>query len=253
MKRTHSMVAAGLLAALLTLPAAAFEVDGELHWAKRLTLSTPVTGVVEAAPAVPGQRVEKGALLVRLDQRPFKAKRSRAAANLAATKAALEEAEREMARAEELYDRTVLSDHEFQQAKIGLAAAEAAHRSARAELTLAEVALERSALNAPFDAWVLARPVEAGETVVSRLQARPLVELAEAGRMVVRVSVGADRAANLAPGMAAAVTVNGDRYEGRVRAIAMEPPEGSSLYPLEVEFDSDKPLRAGQRARVDLP
>ena len=253
MNRSLTLAAATLLTATLALPAAAFEVDGELQWSKRLTLSTPVTGVVTEAPVAPGQRVAKGTLLVRLDPRPFAARDARAAAGVASAEAALGEARREMERAEELYDRTVLSDHELQKARIGLAAAEAAFESARAERTLAAVALERSRLTAPFDAWVLERPAEVGETVVSRLEARPLVVLAEAGRMVARVAVGADRAAKLAPGMAAAVTVNGDRYEGRVRTVALEAPEGSSLYPVEVEFASDQPLRAGQRASVDLP
>ncbi|WP_459869822.1 efflux RND transporter periplasmic adaptor subunit [Endothiovibrio diazotrophicus] len=253
MNRYLSMAAAGILGLVAATPAAAFDVDGALQWSTRLVLSTTVSGVVVEAPAVAGQRVAKGALLVRLDARPFEARKARAAAAVAGAKAALDEARREMERAEELYDRTVLSDHELQKAKIGQAAAEATFESARAEHTLATVDLERSRLTAPFDAWVLARPVEVGETVVSRLQARPLVVLAEADKMAVQVAVGADRAANIAPGMAVVVKVDGEQYEGWVRTVAMEPPEGSGLYPVEVEFTIDQPLRAGQRATVGLP
>lgn len=245
-----------LSAALLTLTAfqaVAFEVDGVLAWSKRITLSTPVSGVVQSVEVVPGQRVEKGARLLSLDPRPVQARRARAAAALKSAEANREEARREMDRATELYDRTVLSDHELKQAEINLAAAEAAYASAHAELKLARLDLEYGRLTAPFDGWVLSRSVEPGETVVNRIEARPLLSLAEAGRMVARTSVGAERAAALSPGMAVAVTVNGERFEGRIRAIGMEPPQGSNLYPLEVEFTTEAVLRAGQRATVDLP
>ena len=246
-------LAAALLLAGLAQGAAALDVEGRLHWAQRLELATPVSGVIDAVHAHAGQRVEKGAPLLTLDPRPFQARLARAAAAMKAAKVAYDEAKREHQRAVELYDRAVLSNREMEVAESAFAEADAIHARARADHQLAQLDLEHSRLTAPFDAWVVERRAEAGETVVSALQARTLLVIAEAGRMVARAGGSAEQAAALAPGGEAEVAIDAQRLKGTIRAVALEPREGTGLYTVEVEFASDQPLRAGRRVAVVLP
>ena len=94
-----------------------------LQWGQRAELGTLVSGVVAEVPVRAGQSVNKGALLVTLDDRGFRARVQGAQAAVTRTGVRFEEAKREQERAIELYDRTVLSEHERQLAEIALAEA----------------------------------------------------------------------------------------------------------------------------------
>ena len=107
-------------------------------------------------------------MLLRLDSRGFQAAVDGAEARLDRARPTLQEARREVERAQELYDLGVLSDHELQLTRIALSQADAEYRLGEAGLTQARLDLEYSALRAPFDGLVLETHVAAGETVVTR-------------------------------------------------------------------------------------
>jgi multidrug efflux system membrane fusion protein len=167
-----------------------------------------------------------------------------------------EEAEREQARAQELYDRNLISNHELEVAKIAFVSAESEHQAAQAALTRAQLNVEYSAVRAPFDALVLEVRADVGQAVASDFAAVPLVTVAEAGRMVVRAPVEEGALAALTPGREVTVQVAGQRYGGTVRRVGLEPVSGGSgapRYPLEVNIKAGGALRAGQSATVMLP
>lgn len=250
--------AAGLLCLGLAWPVWAADVTGTLHWLRRVEMSTPVSGVVAETGVDAGAAVRKGQVLVRLDARTFQAAVRRAEAVVRKCKEARAEAKRELERTTELYARTLIADHELQLAKIAHAASEAELQTAEAELTQAQLDLEYSRVIAPFDALVLARSAEVGQTVVTRLQSVPLITLAEAGHMLARIEVTDQELAQLKVGQPLTVKVDGRRYEGKVHRLGLEPviaAGGLSKYEADVlfEFQSQDVLRAGQNATVELP
>jgi Multidrug resistance efflux pump len=93
-------------------------LDGHLAWAEVTRLSTPVSGVVTEIPVQPGQQVEKGAVLLRLDRKPFSDKLAAAVAIRSGLVRAADEAKRDAERTQQLYDRTVASESERQEALI---------------------------------------------------------------------------------------------------------------------------------------
>ena len=221
-----------------------------------MELSNPLSGVVRQGDVHAGDEVAKGQLLLSLDDRGFKAQVQKAEAEVIKARGARAEAERELARAKDLYDRTLLSDHELQVAKIAAASAAADFESAKADLTLARLHLEYSHVRAPFHAVVLRRSVEEGQTVVTRMQSVPLLTLAEIGRMLVRIEVGDAQLATLKRGEQVAVRVGARSYTGTVRRIGMEPVTGSGgKYALDSVFSypSADGLHAGESAVAVLP
>ena len=248
---------AATVSLVLVPPAQAADIDATVHWSRRVELSTPVSGVVARVLVDTGQRVARNELLLALDNTPFKAAVSAAEAAAASRKLDHDEAARDAKQAQELYDRTVLSTVELENAQWKATRAAADLKAARAELEQARYRLRVSSLRAPFDAWVLARQVEAGETVVADLKPPTLIVLVAAGEYQARARLSADKLGSLKPGQAVQVKVAGERYPGTVKAVGMEPLAAGAAkadaYELIVVFAAEAMLRAGQPATVELP
>lgn len=239
------------------LPVWATDLPATLDWAHRVELGTPVSGVINEILVRPGQQVGKGELLLRLDPRGFQTRVARFSASLEEARLRRAEAQREFERASELYERTLLSDHERQVAEIAAAAAEAAYRRADAGLTQARLELEYSQLRAPFDGVVVGVSGAVGEAVASGLRIRPLVVVAANHRMRAKAQLTPDRPLRLQSGQKARVAIAGGWADARIEYLGWEParqtPEGT-LYDLYVIFDTSagRRLRAGQPVTVRL-
>jgi len=246
---------AGVLFSLVSLPLAAAQWQGVVDWSQRTELSTAISGVVSQVRVKPGERVKKGQLLLTLEQGALRARVAHYRAGAKHKTLLRAEAAKELARAEELYARTLLADHDLDLAKVAYAEADAAYQASLADVRQAEEALEQSQLKAPFDGVVIARQVQPAETVISRCQVQPLLTLAASGRMRVLFSVTAEELAGLELGRAATVDVAGVRHAATIEAIAFEPEsvKGQLRYPVEVEFPAKALLRAGLPATVSVP
>ena len=163
-----------------------------------------------------GDRVAQGAPLVRLDSRDRQAAVRAAEAQVAWSREALAEAGRERQRTQELYDRTLLSDHDLQIARIAWLNAEAEHRRALARLAERQLALEYAQLSAPWPALVLRVLVAGGQTVVNRIQATPMLLLARSDRMRAAADVNPDQVEGLRQGQTLQVEM--DRHHAGRRS-----------------------------------
>ena len=237
--------------------ALAADVSAVVSWAQKVELGTLVSGMVSEVHVRPGQTVARGDKLISLDNRGFNAQVNRRLAGYQHAKAAFEEAKREDERAVELYDRTVLSDFERNQALIGLHAARATAEAARADLTEARLDLERSVVRAPFDGLVLSVGAAPGQTIVSEWQSQPLVTLADNRVYHAHAQIDASRAGRLAPGSELRATLRGEAVQAAVAYVGFEPvgrSEQGPLYELvaEIIVDDGQPLRVGETLILHL-
>lgn len=241
----------------LNITVTAAELNGELDWANRVSLSMPVDGLVVQVKARPGENVDAGSDLVLLDTRVAQAHVAQARTAVRKSELLRAEAQREWDRAKELYDRTVLSQHELQVAEIAFANADADYRAALSARTASEVALEIHTVKAPFAARVLEVHVAPGQAVVGTQQVQPLVTVAERGKLNLRAHADAAQAAGLAPGAGVTVRVGEQRYAARIAAVSAAAQDGESetRYAVEAEFavPADSSLRPGQSAALVLP
>jgi RND family efflux transporter MFP subunit len=243
----------GLFAAAASVPATAADVDALVQWSRRTELATPVSGVVASVPVNAGERVTKGQLLLALDDAPFRAAVQEAEALLAQRKIERTEVARDAKQAQELYERTVLSTVELENAKMKLARAEAGDKEANAALDRARYRLRVSALRAPFDAVVLSRHAEPGQSVAAEFAPPVLLVIAATGEYLAQARVSAGRIAGLTLGQTLSVMVDGKTYPARLKALAHEPAGGKEAYVLEALFSTAQPLHAGQAARIQWP
>lgn len=238
--------------------AQAAEVPAVLQWSQRVELSTPVSGVVQAVNVVVGERVRQGQVLLRLDERIYAGRADEAAAMVARNKEDAAEAQRELKRVQELYDRTVISVSELDQAKLRQARAAALLKESQARQRQELKNREDTQLRAPFDAVVVARQAEPGQAVAAALQPQSLLVVARAGEMLARAQVQEAQLANLKAGQEVGVGVGKQNFRGKIRTMGLEPTtrdkSGQPLYPLDVVFvPGETQLRAGAAATLNLP
>jgi RND family efflux transporter MFP subunit len=258
--RTPNRTAAALACLLLAQPGAAIalELSARLEWLHRVEMRAVENGVVDEVFVTTGQHVDAGELLLRMDQREAEAALLEARARLARGAVAVEDAERELARAQELFDRGLIAIEELKDAELARTAAVAEQESERAALAVAEVMLERTELRAPFEGIVVERNAYDGAVIYKTLQPEPLVAVAPTDRMLARALVISDVLRRYRPGQSATVVVRGERREGKVYSLGVEAvridPEGA-VYELDVVFDArpDEILRPSEFVRVILP
>lgn len=247
-------VGVSLLLFSVTVQAAQYEAT--LHWSKRVELAMPVSGVVQNVYADVGQKLPKGGKLLRLDQSVFKARVVQARSDLASEQAQYKEAEREMNRSQQLYERTVLSDHELQVAKNNKIKAQARRDQAKAMLVRARQQLKYSTLRAPFNALVLSRKAQVGQVIAAKLKPQTLFTIADADSMMARFYVGESLLSGIKLGQAAKVLLHGGEVDGVVKAIGFEPAKtagSNTKYPVDVEFPvGDRVLRDGEHVKVSI-
>jgi len=118
---------------------------------QNVELRAKVSGFLEKILVDEGQMVKKGQPLFQLNDAEFKVQLSEAAAFLSSARAAVKEAEVELARVEGLVEKKVVSPSELELAKARLAAAEARVQEALAREENARIRLGYTLICAPFD------------------------------------------------------------------------------------------------------
>ena len=145
---------------------------GSLRARRIVRIHSQEEGRVEALPVYEGDRVEAGALLVRLDDRLLRAELNKA-------EATRQQAEQDLARLQRLAGRNLVSADERLRAETAL-------RVAEAEESLLKTRLGYATLTAPFAGLVSERNVDPGDAVPRFAH---LVTLVDPQSLVTEVSV----------------------------------------------------------------
>lgn len=140
-----------------------------------IELTTRVSGVVEEVFVKAGQRVKKGAVLLRLNKTIYQAHVDEAGAEGDRLRAEEAEAKRDLDRAEELYSRTVSSTTELDAAKLRYTRAKSALSIAEARLTIAKKNLMDTELRAPINGLITTLLAAPGVVIAADCQPRVLV------------------------------------------------------------------------------
>ncbi len=239
---THSWKKYGLISILFfsfTLGANALQLNGRLEWVHKIEIRILYDGVISKVHVRTGQYVKKGALLIQLDPREAKAKLLKAKALVARSTVNLENANDELKRSTELFDRGLIAEDELKKSKSKHIAASAEKESALAGVSLAKVALERTTLRSPISGIIVTQNIWEGSIVYKTQQKEPLLAIAPSGEMLARVLVNAPAIEKFNLGQNARVNVHGKIYHGKVyskgiEAVRIEP--RGAVYELDIRF-----------------
>ena len=197
------------------------------------------------------------ALLAALDARLYEAEVKSARSILQRTRVTFEESQRAYDRAKELYDRTVLSTTDFQQAELDHAIATANYHNSQALLSKARINLEYTQLKAPFDGVILKRMISSGETVSSQYQVQPMLEMAASGQMIARGWLPQNALRNLTVGQSIELNLRNKRLPATIKSAGIQYRESQKDTEYLVEFSFQPPvdhkLLPGMRVQAILP
>lgn len=245
-KKSHCI---GVLLALAAASVDAGSLQGWLAPAAPVAVGAALDGRVAAVKVVPGQTVGDGDVLVELDGSVWVAERDALQARLRQLEGARDEAERERARTQDLFDRTLISEHELNLSRNAYDAAVAEYRHTQAALVEARRRVVWASVAAPFAGTVAEVATYVGQAVSNGCRVQTLVSLVP--RDALRVIARADADTRVYPGQTLAVTAGGETLQATVTAVTPEP-DGLRIE-AGLQSAPGTPVRAGQSVGVTLP
>ncbi len=202
-------------------------------------ISAEQDGTVVEIAARDGQCLKTGQLILRLDERIYKAEEARALAHL-------ESAESNLKRQKSLFGSKTISEKDYEDALFE-------RNMAKAEHDAAKTRLDRCEIRSPIDACIDDISVELGEHLSSGKKVARL-EKSDVVKLVFHIperDVGA-----VSPGTVVSYSFDSrptDKFEGTVSFISLAADSGTLAYRAEVEIPNPNlKLRPGMIARVRL-
>ena len=213
-------------------------VNGKTAPARVVTLTAETDGRIESIGAARGANVERGEVIVRLDERDRNAR-------LAQAEATVKQREVEYEGRLQLMSASYVSEAQLQEAVAML-------ETAKTELTRAKLDLGYMNIRAPFGGAVLSRDVEIGDFVK---RGDPIATFVDNRTIVVSANLSEFDARYITVGDSAnARLATGELVMGQIRFIAPVADEATRTFGVELEVDnSDGSLRVGGTAELRIP
>ena len=213
-------------------------VNGKTAPARIVHLAAETDGRVEYIGAKRGASLDRGDLIVRLDERDR-------AARLAQAEATVKQREVEFAARERLKSESYVSEAQLQEAVALL-------ETAKAELTRARLDLEYMKVRAPFAGALQSRAVEVGDFVK---RGDPIATYVDNRKLIVSANLSEFDARYVQVGdRAEARLATGETVRGPIRYVAPVADEATRTFLVELEVDNaDGTLRAGGTAELQIP
>lgn len=213
-------------------------VNGKTAPARTADLTAETDGRVVSIGAERGASLERGDIIVRLDERDR-------AARLAQAKALVRQREVEYEARKRLESESYVSEAQLQEAIALL-------ETARAELTRARLDLEYMTIRAPFAGALQARMVEIGDFVK---RGDPVATYVDNRTIIVSANVSEFDAQAVEVGETAeARLATGELVRGRIRYVAPVADEATRTFTVELEVENrGGMLRAGGTAELRIP
>lgn len=217
--------------------ARAIRLAGNTDADKRATLATRAAGIIEELDVRLGSAVEKGDLIIKLENEGKDAAVETARQLLA-------QREAEVAAAERLAASGNLPKLQLDNARSGLA-------QARSQLEAALADLGRNEMRAPFAGVIDTLSVELGSSVAQGAQVATILNL---DPILAIGEVNERDLAHVKPGNAAEIVlVNGRTVEGEVRYVSRDATAATRTYRVEVAIPNpDRDIPAGMTAEITL-
>jgi RND family efflux transporter MFP subunit len=206
--------------------AGTIRVSGMVGYRREPVLAFTASGVVGSIDADSGDVVRRGQRLATL-------RRTGAGANVDEAALARANAERDLARTQELFERGFVSEARLEDARLAVARAR-----------------DSSALTAPADGVILRRAAEPAQMLAA---GTPVLVLGETGSgIVVRAPVASADAARIRVGDVAQVQMNGAERAGRVTRVGAKGNNATGAFEVEIEVTEPEGLRSGMVAEVQI-
>ena len=245
---------------------------GTLQAVTTVQVGSQVSGKIQALSADFNSIVRQGDIIAKLDPSLFETQIEQNRANLIRAEAdaerlivSVEDAKKQVTRAEDLAQQKLIPETELDAARLAVLTTEAQLRSAQAQITQAAASLNQAQVNldhtiitAPIDGIVISRTVDVGQTVAASMQAPILFLLAaDLTKMKVDANIDESDVGRIRPGQVVTFTVDAypEEFRGSVSQIRLEPIVLNNVVTYTTVIDvpnADLKLKPGMTATVTL-
>jgi RND family efflux transporter MFP subunit len=231
-----------------------------------VAIGTPISGIVAAIDVKPGDRVQAGDVLARMDDRDVQARLVSATARVAEARDLLARAQHELIPAEALAREHVIGQVELTRRRDDAAVSRASVEVSEAQVGELRAEIERRLIRAPVSGRILRVNLHPGELAAADPAAAPLMVIGDDQALLVRVEIDERDASRVAEGASAVATPRGNpQVRMPLRFVRIEPyvapksvlagrsGERTDVRVLQVVFSLDRtdaPVYVGQQVDV---
>ncbi|MCK6555834.1 efflux RND transporter periplasmic adaptor subunit [Candidatus Binatia bacterium] len=238
------------------------EAAGTVQAERKTGVSARILAAIREIAVRAGDQVEKGAVLIRLDDRDLQARAFEARRAADAAEAAHRSRQADYDRAVQLNKQGIVSQGELDQAEAAYKIAAAELERAREGVRGADIALSYAEIAAPVSGRVVDRYADPGDTTVP---GKPILALYDPSALRIEVPVRESLAVGIKPGDSLDVRIglDGAVLRGVVDEIVPQAEAGSRTFLVKVGLPRGENvytgmfgrlvIPAGQRARVLVP
>lgn len=238
------------------------QASGAIQPDTTVEVKSKASGEILQIMSETGVTVERGQILIKIDPRTPRNAVAQASAQVEASKAALQVAETNKKRSDELFESRAITQQEHDQAVLDFANAKANLVSAQVALENASIQLEDVDVKAPITGTIIEKDVERGQVIASAISnvsgGTVLMRMANLQLVQVYTLVDETDIGKIQPGQRATVTVDAypnRPFEGTV--LKIEPRDTVSqnvtMFPVRVRIDNrDGLLKPGMNTEVEV-
>ena len=225
----------------------------------KIDVGTQVSGVIDKIYVDYNSIVKKGQLLAELDKSTLKARVIQAQADLASAQNELTYQTQNLNRNKKLYETSMISEVDYETAQYKYNSAKTSVDRLKSALEQAEVSLSYASIYSPLDGVILARNVEAGQTVAASFSTPTLFSIAkDLTKMKVQANVDEADIGQVKVDQKVTFTVDAypdDKFEGKVTQIRLNPTVSANVVTYQVIIEAPNPdlkLMPGLTASVSI-
>src|SRR4051794_15053039 len=235
---------------------------GEIGPAEQVSVRPEINGKIDELPVDLGDRVKKGDLLVKLDDKELQQQRASLVTEIDRAKLQLTQAERNFKRAKELHEANLISQEVFENTKTEFDLARNALDRSQRELDILDERLTKTKIMAPFDCTILTRPVSIGQAVSGSggfNSGTEVLTIADLNSMVINAHINQADVTRLKANQEVDVAieaVSGLTLTGKVERIAPQATIKNNIKGFAVRIllkDVGDKVRPGMTANITIP
>ncbi len=233
--------------------------NGTLNPVTLISIGTQVSGRVSKLYVDFNDKVEKGQILLELDDSLFTAQIAQTQGAVRNAQASVELAQANESRIRSLFKQEYVSAQELDQAVQALKSSRAQLETARAQLQRDQTNLSYSVIRSPVSGVVIARLVDVGQTVAASFQTPELIKIAQdLSKMQIDSSFAEADIGNIKVGQKVKFNVDAFQnrdFEGMVKQLRLNPTVTSNVVTYDVVVSVDNPeqiLLPGMTAYVSI-
>lgn len=226
-------------------------VSGKIEAANSANLSTRMMGSVTRVLVAPGDKVQKGDLLLTLSSADLSAKRAQVQASIIQAESNYNNARKDIERFRELYARGSASEKELDNMTTRYESAEAGLRAAREMENEVSAQFAYTNLRAPFAGVVVNTFVKVGDIANPGM---PLAAIEGTSAYEATVLVPETQIAQISAGAQASVLVksSGQELKGRVTEVSPSARNTGGQYLVKIGLDDTKDIFPGMFVSADI-